>query len=43
MRSASPVSINGLNALSSGWFVDGAYDVNLGNGSANTHAGDRLD
>jgi hypothetical protein len=33
----SPVSINVLNALSSGWFVDGAYDVNLGNGSANTH------
>ncbi len=33
----SPVSINGLNALSAGWFVDGAYDVNVGNGSANTH------
>jgi hypothetical protein len=33
----SPVSINGLNALSSGWFVDGAYDVNLGNGNANSH------
>ena len=33
----SPVSINGLNALSAGWFVDGAYNVNVGNGSANTH------
>jgi hypothetical protein len=33
----SPVSINGLSATSSGWFVDGAYDVNVGNGSANTH------
>ena len=33
----SPVSINGLNAISSGWFVDGAYDVNVGNGNANTH------
>ena len=33
----SPVSINGLNALSAGWFVDGAYDVNVGNGNANTH------
>jgi hypothetical protein len=33
----SPVSINGLNALSAGWFVDGAYNVNIGNGSANTH------
>jgi hypothetical protein len=35
--SGSPVSINGLNALSSAWFVDGAYDVNVGNGNANTH------
>ncbi len=33
----SPVSINGLSSLSSGWFVDGAYDVNVGNGNANTH------
>ena len=33
----SPVSINGLNALSAGWFVDGAYNVNVGNGNANTH------
>jgi hypothetical protein len=33
----SPVSINGLNSISSGWFVDGAYDVNVGNGNANTH------
>src|ERR1039457_20616 len=35
--SGSPVSINGLSSLSSGWFVDGAYDVNVGNGNANTH------
>src|SRR5436189_734941 len=34
----SPVSINGINNKASGWFVDGAYDVNFGNGSANTHA-----
>ena len=33
----SPVSINGLNNKSSGWFVDGALDVNFGNGEANTH------
>jgi len=33
----SPVSINGLNNKSEGWFVDGAFDVNFGNGSANTH------
>lgn len=35
--SGSPVAINGLSSLSSGWFVDGAYDVNVGNGNANTH------
>src|SRR2546430_7892329 len=35
--SGSPVSINGLSATSQGWFVDGAYDVNVGSGSANTH------
>jgi len=34
----SPVSINGVNNKASGWFVDGAYDVNVGNGSANSHA-----
>jgi hypothetical protein len=33
----SPVSINGLNNKSAGWFVDGALDVNFGNGEANTH------
>jgi hypothetical protein len=33
----SPVSINGVNNKSSGWFVDGAYDMNVGNGEANTH------
>ena len=33
----SPVSFNGLNNKSEGWFVDGAYDVNFGNGAANTH------
>lgn len=33
----SPVSINGLNNKAAGWFVDGAYDVNFGNGEANTH------
>ncbi len=34
---ASPVSINGLNNKTSGWFVDGAYDMNVGNGDANQH------
>ena len=33
----SPVCINGLNNKSEGWFVDGAFDVNFGNGAANTH------
>lgn len=33
----SPVSINGVNNKASGWFVDGAYNVNHGNGEANTH------
>ncbi len=33
----SPVSINGLNNKSSGWFVDGAYNMNVGNGEANPH------
>jgi hypothetical protein len=33
----SPVSINGLNNKSEGWFVDGALDINFGNGQANTH------
>jgi hypothetical protein len=33
----SPVSINGLNNKSEGWFVDGAFDINFGNGQANTH------
>ena len=36
-QTGSPVSINGLNNKSSGWFVDGAYDMNVGNGEANTH------
>ena len=36
-QTGSPVSINGLNNKSSGWFVDGAYDMNIGNGEANTH------
>src|SRR5579884_1449214 len=34
---AAPVSINGLNNKTSGWFVDGAYDMNVGNGDANQH------
>ena len=34
----SPVSFNGVNNKASGWFVDGAYDVNFGNGSSNSHA-----
>src|SRR5205814_3813748 len=29
--------INGLNNKSSGWFVDGAFNINFGNGEANTH------
>lgn len=33
----SPVSINGLNNKVAGWFVDGALDINFGNGEANTH------
>jgi hypothetical protein len=33
----SPVSINGVNNKSSGWFVDGAYDMNQGNGEASPH------
>lgn len=33
----SPVSINGLNNKSEGWFVDGTFDINFGNGQANTH------
>jgi len=33
----SPVSVNGLNNKSEGWFVDGALNVNFGNGQANTH------
>lgn len=33
----SPVSINGLTNKTAGWFVDGALDVNFGNGEANTH------
>jgi hypothetical protein len=33
----SPVSINGLNNKSAGWFIDGAYNMNVGNGEANTH------
>ena len=33
----SPVSINGLNNKASGWFVDGAFNINFGNGEANTH------
>jgi hypothetical protein len=33
----SPVSINGVNNKSSGWFIDGAYDMNVGNGEANQH------
>jgi hypothetical protein len=33
----SPVSINGVNNKSSGWFVDGAYNMNVGNGEANPH------
>ncbi len=36
-QTGSPVSINGLNNKSSGWFVDGAYNMNIGNGEANTH------
>ncbi len=36
-QTGSPVSINGLNNKSAGWFVDGAYDMNIGNGEANTH------
>ncbi len=36
-QTGSPVSINGLNNKSAGWFVDGAYDMNVGNGEANTH------
>lgn len=33
----SPVSINGTNALTSGWFQDGAYNMNVGNGAAVQH------
>jgi hypothetical protein len=33
----SPVSINGLNALTAGWFMDGAYNMNVGNGAAVQH------
>ena len=33
----SPVSVNGLNNKSEGWFVDGAFNINFGNGQANTH------
>ncbi|MCL4784289.1 MAG: carboxypeptidase regulatory-like domain-containing protein [Bryobacterales bacterium] len=33
----SVVSINGVNNKSSGWFVDGAYNMNVGNGEANPH------
>jgi len=33
----SPVSINGLNNKTAGWFVDGASDMNMGNGEATTH------
>lgn len=33
----SPVSINGTNNLTSGWFQDGAYNMNVGNGAANQH------
>lgn len=33
----SPVSINGVNNKSSGFFADGAYDMNLGNGEASPH------
>src|SRR5579872_2574570 len=33
----SPVSFNGINNKASGWFVDGAYDMNQGNGSSNSH------
>jgi hypothetical protein len=33
----SPVSINGVNNKASGWFVDGAYNMNVGNGEANQH------
>jgi len=36
-QTSSPFSINGLNNKSAGWFVDGAYDMNVGNGEANTH------
>jgi hypothetical protein len=33
----SPVSINGMNALTAGWFQDGAYNMNVGNGAAVQH------
>ncbi len=33
----SPVSVNGLNNKSEGWFVDGALNVNVGNGQSNPH------
>lgn len=33
----SPVSINGLNNKTGGWFVDGAFNMNVGNGEANQH------
>ncbi len=33
----SPVSINGLNSLTAGWFMDGAYNMNVGNGAAVQH------
>jgi len=33
----SPVSMNGLNAISAGWFMDGAYNMNVGNGQAVQH------
>lgn len=33
----SPVSFNGINNKSSGWFVDGALDMNQGNGASNSH------
>ncbi|HEY3841234.1 MAG TPA: carboxypeptidase-like regulatory domain-containing protein [Bryobacteraceae bacterium] len=33
----SPVSINGMNALTAGWFQDGAYNMNVGNGAAAQH------
>src|SRR5258706_2219646 len=32
--SGSPVSINGINNKASGWFLDGAYNMNMGNGEA---------